>query len=222
MAKSRPRDLGSLVDATAAAYPAFRPALARMLHEWTKWTLYSNEGGTLYKQYRTAQLAMKRHQIKDDTAKELAAEFQEARQAYNTWKEKAFAEVLTRPSIAGSVVDPVWLDCGLSRVGLNLATAEQLSAFFDCLWGQAPLNLVLAEKLTNLRDAPGGSYFRSVDDLDPHVDVSGMHTLKQARGHFQSWVGTSGHLPASAYAKAHPDRILTGRLARWMREGRSK
>ncbi len=222
MAKSRPRDLGSLMDATATAYPAFRQALVRMLHDWTKWTIYSNEGGTLYKNYRTAQLAFKRHQRKDDTAKELAAEFAEARQAYDSWKEKAAVEVVKRSSIAGPAVDPMWLDCGLSRVGLNLATSEQLTALFDCLWGSAPLNIVLAEKLTNLRDKPGGTYFRSVDELSAHVDDSGMHTLKQARGQFQSWSDSNAQVPTAAYAKLHPDRILTGRLARWKQEGGAK
>lgn len=223
LARHKPRDVGGLMQALAADWPAHRPMLARMLYEWTKWVPYSPAGGELYKKYWVAQQAAKRHQIADETAKELARELAEARAAYDKFKEAAFREVLARTSLAPALADPLWIDSGRKRLGLNLATADELSEFLTRLGGESAAALTVAQQLTERRDSSGGGYFRQVEELAPLVGEKLAAALKSAREEFSRSVESqAAQASLAAYLAAHPDRILRGRLARWHREARGR
>ncbi|MBI4872136.1 MAG: hypothetical protein HY814_11280 [Candidatus Riflebacteria bacterium] len=219
LARYRPQDVGQFMSAVAREFPAHRSAVIRMLYEWTKWTLHSPRGGELYKAYRTAAWAQHRYQRKDETAQELAAETQAARKAYEEWKTIAFNEVAARAEIAPRLPDPLWLDRGFSRVALNLATAEELAAFFKELRIATADALVMAQKVTQHRDSSAGGLFGSVEALAPFIGSEKVPAVQDARVVFQNWL-TNRPVPESvaAYVKQCPDRILKGRLLRWSRE----
>ncbi len=216
LARHRPRNLAQAMNALVSQHPDFKNVAARHFYEWTKYATHSQQGPALYKKVRTARLAFLRYQRKDETSEELAVELRLAKAEYEEWKDEVFQRVMSRNNIADPLPDPLWLDFQQDRIGLNLATAGELSRFLDRVWGRDEQHLVVAEKITGFRDSPDGGYFQQVGDLRPLLEGQSVERLAEARQQFQYWHEANRSPTAmAAYIATRADRLLSKRLQDW-------
>jgi len=215
MAETRPRTLVEFFESMLHSFPEYRDELARVFLEWTRYMTVSKEGGQLYKaSYQTA-LRLKGKRVDGAVAQLLRREHIVAYQAYLEWKEVAHAHCVATGCVAPDLqknAQLLWVERGLVRLSLNLATADELEDFFDRLVGHQSEHGPLAEQVVALRDAPERpGYWVDVQELSRQVPAQLAQALTKARLRFLS--AERRRDEGSLAALLSGDRPLLGRLA---------
>lgn len=212
LAKHQPQDLLAFWYATMQDVPQLKDKLVRIWCEGTRYgTIAPEAGARYYEMWAAGQAAAKLpkgHPGKDDA---YAIERQ-----WTEWKEKLFAAARASGKLDAALppgLDPLWVDHGMRRVGLNLATAEELAEFRSAAMGLAEDHAVRAAAIVDHRDdAKGPGFFKDLAAVSQVADAQEMAAFEAGRQEFASNRANEGGV--QAYIQRSADRFLHTRLAR--------
>lgn len=215
LAKHQPRDLLAFWYATMADVPQLKDKLVRIWCEGTRYgTIAPEAGARYYEMWAAAQGSAKLPKGHPGKADAFAIEKQ-----WTEWKEKLFAAARTSGKLDGALapgLEPLWVDHGMRRVALNLATAEELAEFRSAAMGLREDHQVRAAAIIDHRDdAKGSGYFRNLAAVGQVALPEEMSAFEAAQREFQAnRANETGTV--QAYVERHADRFLHAQLIRML------
>jgi hypothetical protein len=198
LARHRPRhvvEFWRAVEADASE-PALKEKLRRIFVEWTKYATVDPTAPARYRAWWEADRAATRLPP-SHPGRAIAAEEQRAQDAsYRAFRVELFRRSLSAapaPDAPGALdaalpplLDPLWVDHGIRRIALNLASADELAEFLGAVLGAVPDRLRRAQAAVEARDsAHAGGYFRDVRSLAEFLTSAEMGALEAARRAFE-------------------------------------
>ena len=204
LSRHRPKHLVDFWNATMSDVPNLRDKLMRIFLEGTRYSTVSAQAPARYLEHWTTKQAAnklpKDHPGKADAEKDAYA----IEKAYTSWKDGLYADALKSGRLDGALppgLDPLWLDHGLRRVGLNLATPEELADFRKSVMGEREDHLLRSEALLEARDgAQGRGFLADVEALASLATPEEMAAMRTAR---QEYIAASARAAAEANVSAY-------------------
>ena len=199
LARGKPKDVVTFwKNRMTDSAPALRDKLHRMFVEETKYVTVDADAPARYLGYWLPRHAFLKATPSDPRRPQLRKESEEAEAAYRKWKAAAYQVVAASGSLDTALppnLDPLWVDFGYDgRVGLNLATVDQLADLFRVAYGDSGGHLALAQRIIDARDSSTcGGYFTDVAGFTKHLEPGQHAQIEQLRRDFLSHVAATRH-----------------------------
>lgn len=215
LAKHKPQDLLAFWYATMQDVPELREKLVRIWCEGTRYGTITPDAGTrYYEMWAAAQASAKLPKGHPGKADAYAVEKQ-----WTAWKEQLFTAARASGKLDGALapgLDPLWIDHGMRRVGLNLATEEELADFRSAAMGLREDHHVRSAAIVEHRDDPKGpGYFKNLAAVGQVALPEEMAAFEAGFREFESNRANEAGT-VQAYVQRHADRFLHAQLARML------